>query len=665
MLKLKFILFILVTFSLGMSLTKTGIFGNVCDEVLVKDKGNDTNLVNGMYGSDYQKYAQSICLIVKKKENNVECFYEDWSTATNSPPYPYYGCYSRVSFLLKDYLSSNEFDRPVGTYQVDTTIPFLNERVSTASGGTGFCIGSRSIMTAAHLFRHADGTWTNPKDYVALFGYIKCDWRVNGVLNDISAWFDPYDEVRILGYDTLPNGTVMDTILGRDLCVLKTDRVMDGDIVPFTICTDSAVLRNALKTKRIFSMGHSELVPMSVSTNGSANLGVSYDSTVTIAVGSPSPPFPARISRNQYNHIILCNLEFTDGMSGAPVFIMDKKFNYQVIGVVTGGPDHYVRPQGTNWVMASHWQDTLYREGWTASWFTALEGVKYNRNCDAGDCPKINIQMKQTGPDKPTIAPVRGQKICVTLPTPFAPGSYVVRFSLGRTPAQTGYGEYSYPPVVKRVTRWNGQWSQPTVCAVVPDGLHYNVVMLNIRSEEKYDWHLYGTAYGPVLAEPTRVESALVDEGIDPSTFSFIARMDNNALPLNAIFIPYIPILAGGAKQPIVSWSWDFGDGKTSTEMFPSHLYTKAGKYSVSVTALTYAGVNLSYRLPDSIVAIGVVSGSLLNNPLVCNDNGPLTVIDLNTEGQEVAAQCTGLDSVSISGETTIKSGTEVTFRAR
>jgi len=37
---------------------------------------------------------------------------------------------------------------------------------------------------------------------------------------------------------------------------------------------------------------------------------------------------------------------------------------------------------------------------------------------------------------------------------------------------------------------------------------------------------------------------------------------------------------------------WDFGDGETSTLQNPTHLYTKAGKYSVSLTVSGPGGIN-------------------------------------------------------------------------
>ena len=43
-----------------------------------------------------------------------------------------------------------------------------------------------------------------------------------------------------------------------------------------------------------------------------------------------------------------------------------------------------------------------------------------------------------------------------------------------------------------------------------------------------------------------------------------------------------------------VSYSWDFGDGNTSTEMSPTHTYTIEGDYTVSLTATNSCGDNVS-----------------------------------------------------------------------
>jgi hypothetical protein len=44
------------------------------------------------------------------------------------------------------------------------------------------------------------------------------------------------------------------------------------------------------------------------------------------------------------------------------------------------------------------------------------------------------------------------------------------------------------------------------------------------------------------------------------------------------------------SDQPIVSWKWEFGDGKTSTDQNPHHTYTDASQYNVSLTVTTWCG---------------------------------------------------------------------------
>ncbi|HET9210089.1 MAG TPA: PKD domain-containing protein, partial [Thermoanaerobaculia bacterium] len=44
-------------------------------------------------------------------------------------------------------------------------------------------------------------------------------------------------------------------------------------------------------------------------------------------------------------------------------------------------------------------------------------------------------------------------------------------------------------------------------------------------------------------------------------------------------------------------WSWDFGDGMTSTQQNPSHTYAKAGTYAVVLTASNDAGSSSKTKL--------------------------------------------------------------------
>lgn len=48
---------------------------------------------------------------------------------------------------------------------------------------------------------------------------------------------------------------------------------------------------------------------------------------------------------------------------------------------------------------------------------------------------------------------------------------------------------------------------------------------------------------------------------------------------------------------PVTAWTWDFGDGATSTDQNPAHTYSAAGVYAVSLTAMTASGSNSVTKL--------------------------------------------------------------------
>ena len=62
------------------------------------------------------------------------------------------------------------------------------------------------------------------------------------------------------------------------------------------------------------------------------------------------------------------------------------------------------------------------------------------------------------------------------------------------------------------------------------------------------------------------------------------------------------------SEAPTV-WSWSFGDGGTSTAQNPSHTYTAAGTYSVSLTAGNAYGTDLE-TATDLITVTDPVSGA-------------------------------------------------------
>ena len=67
------------------------------------------------------------------------------------------------------------------------------------------------------------------------------------------------------------------------------------------------------------------------------------------------------------------------------------------------------------------------------------------------------------------------------------------------------------------------------------------------------------------------------------------------------------------------SWVWSFGDGSTSTLQNPSHTYTSAGTYAVTLTATNAMGSNtvtqpgyitVNAAVPVSSFTANVTSGA-------------------------------------------------------
>jgi PGF-pre-PGF domain-containing protein len=66
---------------------------------------------------------------------------------------------------------------------------------------------------------------------------------------------------------------------------------------------------------------------------------------------------------------------------------------------------------------------------------------------------------------------------------------------------------------------------------------------------------------------------------------NFTSNVTNGFAPLSVAFTD----MSTGLPAP-TSWSWDFGDGVTSSEQSPTHVYSAAGTYTVNLTATNAYG---------------------------------------------------------------------------
>ena len=108
----------------------------------------------------------------------------------------------------------------------------------------------------------------------------------------------------------------------------------------------------------------------------------------------------------------------------------------------------------------------------------------------------------------------------------------------------------------------------------------------------------------------THVEPAYVTATTPAPVADFMATPTMGVRPLTVAFTD----LTAGM---VTSWSWDFGDGGTSTAQNPMYTYANAGTYDVSLTATGPGGV-------DSVTYTGLITVS--EQPPVADFTGTPTV---------------------------------------
>ena len=102
------------------------------------------------------------------------------------------------------------------------------------------------------------------------------------------------------------------------------------------------------------------------------------------------------------------------------------------------------------------------------------------------------------------------------------------------------------------------------------EGHEYRIKVTSLLYPDKYDYSEYFSIVGKL------------PEGENPIA-DFTAST-------TAITEGEIIIFSDQSTNAPTSWSWDFGDGGTSSEQSPSHIYSTAGTYTVELTATNNIG---------------------------------------------------------------------------
>ncbi len=108
----------------------------------------------------------------------------------------------------------------------------------------------------------------------------------------------------------------------------------------------------------------------------------------------------------------------------------------------------------------------------------------------------------------------------------------------------------------------------------------------------------------------TKTDSLLVVNSIA----DFSASTTSGCFPLTVNFTD-----ASSADTTITNWSWDFGDGNTSTLQNPSNIYAQPGSYTVILTITDAAGCSKSES--DVITVNGSIARIDKNDSIVCEND--------------------------------------------
>ncbi len=96
------------------------------------------------------------------------------------------------------------------------------------------------------------------------------------------------------------------------------------------------------------------------------------------------------------------------------------------------------------------------------------------------------------------------------------------------------------------------------------------VAVASHQRDQRY-WHHHDALGGPHVAPPRAAFAADSRQGYGPLAVQFV----------------------DGSTGLPGSWSWDFGDGQSSTETHPEHVYSSPGVYTVSLTVTNAMGSDL------------------------------------------------------------------------
>jgi len=151
-----------------------------------------------------------------------------------------------------------------------------------------------------------------------------------------------------------------------------------------------------------------------------------------------------------------------------------------------------------------------------------------------------------------------------------------------------------------------------------PSGWAWNFGDGSPTGTSQYPYHVY-TGVGSYTVEmsvwngvsDTETKVNYINVLASPPIADFSLNVTSGYAPLSVYFTD-----TSISSTSILSWSWSFGDGYTSTSQNPSHVYTAPGLYTVTLTVVNVSG-------PDTETKVGVLRVESAEPTLVTYDLAP------------------------------------------
>jgi gliding motility-associated-like protein len=113
---------------------------------------------------------------------------------------------------------------------------------------------------------------------------------------------------------------------------------------------------------------------------------------------------------------------------------------------------------------------------------------------------------------------------------------------------------------------------------------------------------------------------APVTVAVNPSPVALFVGSGSGCVPVSVTFTDQSTISSGS----ITGWNWTFGDGGTSTVQNPSHVYSSAGNYTVTLTVTSNTGctgtltiTNMIHVLNRPVASFTAPMQTSITNPVV------------------------------------------------